>query len=82
MNKLIVYQYINRLRREDIVNFCSIKGFRVSDNEIDTIYSYIKNDYKRFFDNPNGILNEVKGKVSDDSFKIIMELYNKYKHFI
>lgn len=82
MNKLIVYQYINKLRREDIVNFCNIKGFMVSDKEIDTIYSYIKNDYKRFFDNPNGVLNEVKNKVSYKTFKIIMELYNKYKNFI
>ena len=82
MNKLIVYQYINKLRREDIVNFCSIKGFSVSDMEIDIIYNYIKNDYKRFFSNPDVILNEVKGKVSDETFKIIMELYNKYKNFI
>ena len=82
MNKLIVYQYINKLRREYIVNFCSIKGFSVSDMEIDIIYNYIKNDYKRFFSNPDVILNEVKSKVSDETFKIIMELYNKYKNFI
>ena len=82
MNKLIIYQYINRLRRDDIVNFCNFNGFRVSDNEIDTVYSYIKNDYKRFFSNPDVVLDEVRGKVSDNGFRIIMELYNKYKKFI
>jgi len=82
MNKLIIYQYINKLRREDIVNFCNIKGFIVSDQEIDIVYSYIKNDYKRFFSNPEVVLDEVRNKVSDDVFNIIMELYNKYKKFI
>lgn len=82
MNKLIVYQYINKLRREDIVNFCNIKGFMVSDKEIDTIYNYIKNDYKRFFDNPDSVLNEVKNKVSDKTFNEILILYDKYKNKI
>lgn len=81
MNKLIIYQYINRLRRDDIVNFCNVNGFMVSDNEIDIVYSYIKNDYKRFFSNPDVVLDEVRGKVSDNGFKIIMKLYNKYKKF-
>lgn len=82
MNRLLVYEYINRLRRDDIVNFCNIKGINVKDNEIDIVYSYIKNDHKRFFNNPSEVLNEVKCKVSDNAYKIIMELYNKYKKFI
>jgi len=82
MNKLIIYEYINRLRREDIVNFCNVKEFKVSENEIDTVYSYIKNDYKRFFSNPSVVLDEIRGKVSDNAFNIIMELYAKYKKFI
>jgi hypothetical protein len=79
MNKLLIYEYINRLRREDIVKFCNIKGLNVSDNEIDIVYNYIKNDYKRFFNNPMEVINEVKLKVSNNTFNEIMKLYDKYK---
>ena len=79
MNRLIIYEYINRLRREDVVNFCNMKGINVINEEIDIIYSYIKNDYKRFFNNPMEVLNEVKCKVNNNTFNEIMKLYDKYK---
>lgn len=82
MNKLIIYEYINRLRREDIVKFCVIKGIDASDSEIDVVYNYIKRDYKRFFNNPDVVLSEIKNDVSGNTFSIIMELYNKYKNKI
>ena len=49
MNRLFIYEYINRLRRDDIVSFCNMKGIYVSDYDLDIVYSYIKNDYRRFF---------------------------------
>ena len=82
MNKIFIYEYINRLRREDIVKFCNIKKISVSENDIDIVYKYIKNDYKRFFNNPMGVLEEVKLKVNDNTFNEIMLLYNKYKNMI
>ena len=82
MNRLLIYEYINRLKRDDIINFCNVKEINISNNEIDIVYNYIKNDYKRFFNNPDEVLNEVKSKVSDNAYNIIIELYNKYKKFI
>ena len=79
MNRLFIYEYINRLRYEDVVNFCNYKNINISDSELQIIYSYIKNDYKRFFNDPMIVLNEVKSKVSDNTFKEIMLLYDKYK---
>ena len=82
MNRLFIYEYINRLRYEDVDNFCNYKNIIVSDSELHVIYSYIKNDYKRFFNDPMVVLNEVKNKVSDNTFKEIMFLYDKYKNKI
>ena len=82
MNRLIIYEYINKLKYEDIVSFCNYKGINISKTEMDIIYDYIKNDYKRFFNNPMGVLEEVKLKVSDNTFNEIMLLYNKYKNMI
>lgn len=82
MNRLIIYQYINRLRKEDIVRYCNSHGIFVNNNDLDVVYDYAKNDYKRFFSDPMGVLNEVKGKVSDYTFGEIMKMYDKYKVFI
>ena len=79
MNRLFIYEYINRLRYEDVVNFCNYKNISVSDSELQVIYSYIKNDYKRFFKNPLDVLYEIKDKVSNDTFDEIIKLYDKYK---
>lgn len=82
MNRLIIYEYINRLKKIDIINFCNSKGIMVNDHDLDIVYSYIKNDYKRFFNNPMGVLEEINGKVSDYTFNVIMKLYDKYKGMI
>jgi len=82
MNRLIIYQYINRLRKEDIVRYCNSHGIFVDNNDLDVVYDYVKNDYKRFFNDPMNVLNEVKYKVSDYTYNEIMKMYDKYKSFI
>lgn len=82
MNKLFIYEYINRLTKDDIIRFGLNQGIELLKYEVNTIYSYIKNDYLRFFDNPETVLLEVRYKVRDITYKKIMELYNKYKNFI
>jgi len=79
MNRLLIYEYINRLRREDIIKFSNMKGIKLENNELDVIYYYVKKEYKRFFNNPMEVLREVKGKVSENTFREIMQLYDKYK---
>lgn len=82
MNRLIVYEYINRLKYEDLISFCNYKGINVSKKDLDIVYNYIKTDYKRFFNNPMKVLEEVKCKVDENTFKEIMILYDKYKGMI
>ena len=45
MNRLLIYEYINRLKYDDIVKFCNYKGISVSDNDLNIVYKYIKNDF-------------------------------------
>lgn len=82
MNRLIIYKYINKLSKVDIVNYCNMHGIKVNNDDLAIVYVYIKNEYKRFFDNPSAILNEIKSKVSDYTYNEIMRLYEKYKGFI
>ena len=82
MNKLIIYQYINKIKREDIINFSKTRGIELSSDELEIIYYYIKNEYKRFFNNPLEVLNEISKKVSNNTYNEIVNLYNTYKGFI
>lgn len=82
MNKLIVYEYINRIKYEDLINYCNNKNITINNKDLDIIYKYIKNDYKRFFNNPEEILNEAKYKLSTNTFNEVIKLYNQYKNII
>ena len=80
MNKLLIYEYIKKLRHDDIINYCNKLNIDINNNDVDIIYDCIKNDYKTFFDNPMFVLNNLKNKVSDNTFKEIINLYDKYKN--
>ena len=82
MNRLLIFEYINRLKKEDIINYCNRKNIFINENELDVIYSYIKNDYKRFFNKPDDIIKEIKNKLSSNTFNELMKLYDKYKYLI
>ena len=82
MNKLIIYKYIDRIRKIDIMNYGIKEGIELNDEEINLIYFYIKNRYMDFFNNPDDIFMEIEGNVRDNVYSKIIELYNKYKRYI
>lgn len=82
MNKLIIYKYIDRIRKIDIMNYGIKEGIELNDEEINLIYFYIKNRYMDFFNNPDDIFREIEGNVKDNVYSKIIELYNKYKRYI
>ena len=83
MNKLIIYKYIDRIRKIDIMNYGIKEGIELNDEEINLIYFYIKNRYMDFFNNPDDVFREIEGNVRDNVYSKIIELYNetikKYK---
>ena len=82
MNKLIIYKYIDRIRKIDIMYYGIKEGIELNDEEINLIYFYIKNRYMDFFNNPDDIFREIEGNVRDNVYSKIIELYNKYKRYI
>lgn len=82
MNIDIIYEYIKKITKEDIWQFGKKQGLVLEQEEVDTIYNYIKNDTKRIFNNPNTILKETKNKLKNKTYEKLVELYNKYKTFI
>ena len=82
MYKKIIYNYINNIKKEDIISYSIKEGIILSKYEIDIIYDYIKNKYLSIIDNPNKILTEIKDKVSNETYHKLLELYDKYKDII
>ena len=82
MNKLIIYKYIDRIRKIDIMNYGIKEGIELNDEEINLIYFYIKNRYMDFFNNPDDVFREIEGNVRYNVYSKIIELYNKYKRYI
>ena len=80
MNRFIIKKYIDRLTKQDIINYIDKQNIELSPNEIDIIYYYIKNKYNDFLNgNDQNILKELKQKVSPKTYQIIQEYYNLYK---
>ena len=79
MNKVLLYKYIDKIKKEDILKFGIKEGIIIKKDELDLIYDYIKNDYEKIIDKPMDILIEIKDKVSNKLYQKLLELYDKYK---
>lgn len=82
MNRLIVKEYISKMSKDDINNLCKKNNYLLSQNDLDIIYYYIKNENDRFINDPLMVINEIKSKVTENTYNHILNLYYKYKHFI
>jgi len=82
MNKFILYQYINKIKKEDIVKFGIKEGIIIKKEETELIYDYIKNEYERIIQKPMDVIIEIKDKVSNQVYQKILELYDKYKDML
>lgn len=82
MNKLLIYKYIERIKKEDIANYSLSQNINLTNNELNIIYDYIKHKTNEILNNPEEILKEIKNKLSIPVYNKIIELYDKYKDFI
>ena len=82
MNKLILYQYINKIKKEDIVKFGIKEGIIINKEDMNLIYHYIKNDYEKIINEPQEVLIDIKDKVSDKVYQKLLILYDKYKDML
>ena len=83
MKKQLLKNYVNKLTREDVVNYLSKECIPASDYEIDLIYNAIKNDYNEILDtNFNSYISNYKLSFNKALYEKIIEKYNQYKKFI
>jgi hypothetical protein len=75
--------YINKLTKQDIVNYLSKECIPASNEEIDLIYKAIKNDYNEILESDfNSYISNYKLTFNKSLYEKIIEKYNEYKKFI
>lgn len=87
MYELIIKNYINNLKEEDIIYFANKNDICLNQSEINYIYKTIKSNYKTLLGNDyQCILNEASNYLKNDNYKKICNLYldyrNKFKNFL
>ena len=82
MNKNIIKVYANKITKEDIVNFAQKENVNITENETNIILNAIKNDIDILLsENAIIYLESYKGKISDNHYKKLEDLYYKYEKF-
>lgn len=81
MKEMFIKKYVDMLTKEDILKFASLNNIELSSNEVDIIYSAIKNEWKTIvFDDYRIILNKYKNSFSVEKLKKIEDLILLYKN--
>lgn len=82
MNYLIE-AYVNKLTKQDILNFALKNNLNVTNEELDFVYNFIKYNYKTVLNNPNSFnLSNYKNNFSSENYNFINSLISKYIKFI
>ena len=83
MNNFLIQKYINKLTKQDIINYITNQNIKLPDKEIDIIYNYIKTNGTEFLKgNTEKLLKDIKTKVSPKTYQLIENYYYTYKNKI
>ena len=76
----LIKEYIKKITEEDIYNYAKKEGIELLDEEVKTIYIYIKNYWKIVLKKDSTfIFEELKEKLRKEPYEKLVELYEKYK---
>ena len=82
MKKELIKNYVNKLTKQDIINYLSHECTPASNEEIDMIYNAIKNDYEEILNtNFMSYISNYKLSFNPELYKKIIEKYNEYNKF-
>ena len=80
MQDYLIKEYIKKLTVEDIKSFAKTKNISLSDTDAIILYSYAKKYYQEILNgNDKKIIQELKEKLSTNTFKDAYKLYLEYK---
>ncbi len=79
----IVDIYMNNLRKEDIINFALKKDIRLSNEELDFTYDFIKTHYKEIMkDKYKYNFKDYENRFSKENAEKINKLISEYINYL
>lgn len=78
--KNLIKTYIDKLSIDDVENYIRNNYGTVNENEVVIIYSYIKNRWEDIYNDNPKVWNELKEKLSSNTYNEIVKLYKKYSY--
>lgn len=80
MKEKLINEYVNRMTINDVNKFAIQNGINLNNDELNLIYTYIKNDWRTIvFGNPRRILDDLKNNLNQESYSKIENLYTFFK---
>ena len=81
MYENIIKNYVDKLTKEDIINYSKKEDIFLNDNEINVIYDEIKNKWKQLYNGNTRVITDLENKINNKAYNKLIDLYNTYKNF-
>ena len=75
----VLKNYVDRLKKEDIVNFAIKKNIFLDKNELEVVYHNIKTRFKDIYDDGLKVIEENKNSLKETTYRKLKELYENTK---
>lgn len=82
MYENIIKNYVDKLTKEDIINYSKKEDIFLNDNEINVIYDEIKNKWKQLYNGNTRVITNLENKINNKAYNKLIDLYNTYKKFL
>lgn len=81
MYEVLIKEYLKRMSLKDINDFALKNGVSLKPGEDKVLYDFIKENWQEVYKgDPTSAFNELKKKVSPETYENGMKLYNEFKN--
>ncbi len=78
MKEKIIKSYVKQLTKDDIIKFAKKNDIILTNDELELIYSSIKNDCDHILANPELALKNAQKNLNSNTYNKLYELYTIY----
>ena len=75
----LLKNYVDRLKKEDIVNFAIKKNIFLDKKELEVVYHNIKTRFKDIYDDGLKVIEENKNSLKETTYRKLKELHENTK---
>ncbi len=79
MNRMLIENYIRRIKKEDIYNFALSNDIKLNEKDLDILYHYLRNFWEEILYGDRGfVFKQIEKEFEHDKYLKIYSLFDKY----